>query len=538
MNYTKQVSRFFVLMLLIPLAGCIKSGDFDFKQIEWNPKLAIPLVSSNLTIMDMIKQTRDSSNLVIDNQGFVTLVYKNNLFSINPGSMIPIQPILFSNSHTFTQLEVTAINTFHTLTIPLQQDIKLTPADSIRIDSLIYGKGDLMLTITGIVSNNGSISFSIPEAKKNGIPLNYTLSPLANGSKIIDLSGYKFDLTKVAGKPSTFNLSAAITITDSPAGSITAGQVISFSFAQHTESIKVLSGYLGRFNLLFEAKTANLNIFNHALAQGQFSLVDPHLKFTFTNSIGLPVELMFSELRAMNTTNGQSVNLIGNPGLPNPIIPNSLAYTSSLPEVNTYTITNAGTGGALTNFFNIKPDSIIYNFYGLTNPGGEVSENFLRDTSELNVDVEVVLPLYGYIKGFAIQDTFNFKFDNIDEVESMLLRTIIDNEFPIEASMQVYFTDENNVRLDSLVTSVLPADQIIIPSAQVNLTTGELISAARKISDFSYSRERIDNILKVQKILVKAVLSTSGPATQNIKIYNTYKMKVKLAAQVEIKTKI
>lgn len=544
MNYRKQASQFFFLMLIIALSSCMKSGDFDFskiKAIEWNPKMAVPLVSSSLTIMDIIKQKGTSSNFMIDQKGFVTLVYKDRLYSINPTSMVTIPATSFAVSHTFTALEAAAISSAGSLSIPFQTDIKITPADSIRIDSLICSKGDLTLTITGTVNNNGYIVLSIPQAKKNGLPLNTTITPLANGTKTIDLSGYKFDLTKVAGKPSTFRLNALITVTNLPAGSITAGKVINFNFLQHIESVKVLSGYFGRFILISAKRTEGLHIFNNALSQGQFSLVDPYIKFTFTNSIGVPIQLRISELRGMNTTTGQSLNLFGNPGLPNPInlisppyIANAGAPAGISTNINTYTVNNTGTGGALNKFLNIKPNSISYNFYSLTNPNGNILENFVRDSSKLVVDVEVGLPLYGYTKNLAIQDTFAFKLDNISEAQSMLIRTIIDNEFPLEARMQVYFTDANYVRLDSLITT----DPIIIPAAQITLATGELLSSSKKISDFNYPKERINKITGTKKILVKALLSTSGTATQNIKIFNTYQLKVKLAVQAEIKTKL
>ena len=538
MSPTKSIIRFLLMLLLIPMVSCIKSEDFDFNklaQLEWNPKMAVPLVSSELSIMDMIKQTGDSSNFVIDNQGFVTLVYKERLFSISPSSKFTIPTSQFSIAHTFTALEAGAINAGTPLTIPFQQEIKLTPAESIRIDSLIYGKGDLSLTITNsgtnTIANNGSIVLSIPEAKKNGVALNASFTPLANGIKSIDLSGYKFDLTKVAGKQSTFRLNATITITNSPTGSIVAGKTITFNFAQHTESIKVLSGYLGRFYLIDDKKTLNLNIFNNAFKDGVFSLVNPYMKFTFTNSIGLPIQLKFSELRGINTATGQSVSLIGTPSLPGLINIDSPAYGSNLPLITTATVS------ALKSLLDIKPNSIVYNFYSLTNYNLPPT-NFLRDTSKLNVDVEVGFPLYGHVKNFAIQDTFDFKFDNIEDIESMLIRTIIDNEFPMEARMQVYFTDANFVRLDSLVNSAVGAEQIIIPAAVVDLNTGVLSQPKNKISNFNYTKDRLKKITGTEKLLVKALINTSGNPTQDIKIYNTYKMKVKIAAQAEIKQKI
>lgn len=539
MSPTKSHYRILIMLLLIPLASCIKSEDFDFsklKGIEWNPTLAVPLVSSELSMMDMIKQTGDSSNFVIDNQGFVTLVYKNRLFSISPISKFTIPSTSFSFSHTFTAPEAAAIGSGIPLSLPISQEIKLTPADSIRIDSLIYGKGDLTITITGNVTNNGSIALSIPSATKNGVALNSTITPLANGVKTVDLSGYKFDLTKVVGKPSTFLLNATLTITNSPANSITAGKTITFSFAQHTDSIKVLSGYLGKFHLVEFSSVEYINLFNNAFKIGKFNLVNPYFKFTFSNSIGLPLNLRFSELSGTSTEDGSSTNLVGNLGIPDPINVSSPQYSDPNPvKVTTILIDNVGTGGAISDMINnLKPGKLSYNFSSLTNPSGEVSENFLRDDSKLDIDVEFGLPLNGLVENFAIQDTFDFKFDNIEDVESLLLRTIFDNGFPLEAKMQVIFTDGSFNRLDSLVTTVNPNEQIIIRAAQVS--QGKVTVPTSKTTDFTYNKARITKITGAEKILVRGTLNTTGASTgTNIKIYDTYKMKVRLAAQAEVK---
>lgn len=547
MSPTKLFNRLLIILLLVPLASCIKSEDFDFdklKEIEWNPTLAVPLVSSDLSIMDMIKQTGDSSNFTVDGQGFVTLVYKDRLYSINPMEKFTIPSTTFSFSHTFSAAEANLIAAGTPFSLPFTQEIKLTPADSIRIDSLIYTKGDFTVTITGNVTNNGSIALGIPNAKKNGVALNTTITPLTNGVNSVDLSGYKFDLTKVAGKPSTFLLSATITIAQAPANTLS-GKTITFNFAQHTDNIKSVSGYLGRFYLVDDKKTININLFNNAFKIGKFNLVNPYFVFTFHNSIGLPLNLRFSQLTGESSEDGSTISLVGNPGIPNPITIQTPLYSDINPAVSTIRIDNVGTGGAISNLLNVlKPGSIIYNFYSLTNPdgiapGGIPATNFLRDNSKLDIDVEFGLPLHGSVENFAIQDTFDFQFEDIEEVESMLIRTYIENEFPLEAKMQVIFTDGNFVRLDSLVTSTVPSEQIIIPAGEVNLTTGVLTQAKTKTSNFLYPKARITKITGAQKILVKGILNTTGASTNtNIKIYNNYKMKVKIAAQAEIKQKI
>ncbi len=543
MSPTKSLSRLFLLLLIISMISCIKSEDFDFdklKQIEWNPTLAVPLVSSDLSIMDMIKQTGDSSNFIVDGQGFVTLVYKDKLFSIKPMENFMIPTFSKSFTHTITAAEAGLLAANGSLDIDIPIEIKLTPADTVRIDSMIYNKGNLSFAISGNFTNSGMVMLSVPEAKKANIGIYKTISPISNGTTNIDLSGYKFDLTKVPGKPSTIMMSTRIALMHNPTSPLTAGKQITISVTQNTDSIESVSGYLGKFHLIDGQKKTSINLFNNAFSIGKFYLVNPYFIFTFTNSIGLPIKMNFIEITGKSNMPGSTpVNIVGKPGIPSNFTLGIPTYAEPV-KVTQVRIEGVTAGKQISDLLNeLKPGSLSYSFYSLTNPNGDVSENTLRNDSKLDVDVEFGLPLYGAVENFAIQDTFDFKFDNIDEIESLLFRTIIENEFPLEAKMQVIFTDANFNRLDSLVTSAVPADQIIIPAGEVNLATGVLTNAKTKTTDFLYPKARITKITGAEKILVRGLLNTSGASSNtNIKIYNTYKMKVKLAAQAEIKKKI
>ena len=46
-----------------------------------------------------------------------------------------------------------------------------------------------------------------------------------------------------------------------------------------------------------------------------------------------------------------------------------------------------------------------------------LAKNFATDSSNLSVDVEVRLPLYGTASNFRIRDTLPFSYDDLDNVE-------------------------------------------------------------------------------------------------------------------------
>ena len=144
--------------------------------------------------------------------------------------------------------------------------------------------------------------------------------------------------------------------------------------------------------------------------------------------------------------------------------------------------------------------------------------------------MEVKLPLYGTAKDFLLRDTVNFSYSNLSNVESLMIRTTLENGFPIDTKFQVYFTDENFNVLDSLVNG----DQLLMPSAIVNPVTGKVISSTTKSTDHTLDRARILKIMNAKKLILKAGASSANNSTTNVKIYSNYKFNVNIGAIAKV----
>jgi hypothetical protein len=145
--------------------------------------------------------------------------------------------------------------------------------------------------------------------------------------------------------------------------------------------------------------------------------------------------------------------------------------------------------------------------------------------------MEVDLPLYGNAKDFAFQDTFDFKFNNISKVQSLLFRTHVDNGYPVDIALQVYFTDEYFAVLDSM----LIPNQIVIPAAPVNVTTGIATGMQSKTTDVPMDDLKIQHLQQTKKLLIRANATTSNGGNTNVKIYDYYKLNVQMGALAKLK---
>ena len=99
--------------------------------------------------------------------------------------------------------------------------------------------------------------------------------------------------------------------------------------------------------------------------------------------------------------------------------------------------------------------------------------------------------------------------------------------------MQVYFTDENYNKKDSLTGD----DRILIREAPVDPATHLPYPGMYGVKDttFILNMERMQNLKNVKKIIVKAVLHSSDEGLINVKLRANQMMKINFSARVKLR---
>jgi hypothetical protein len=196
----------------------------------------------------------------------------------------------------------------------------------------------------------------------------------------------------------------------------------------------------------------------------------------------------------------------------------------------TSAVTLNNSNSSIVNFIQQQPEWVIYRVNAISNPAGNVIQNFVLDTSRLRINVEVELPLYGRAQDFSLIDTTAFELKDIDNIESLTIRTDVTNGFPFEAGCQIYFLDENFMLLDSL----LKPYQNIIPSAAID-ASGKVTVPAHLTTDIVIEQSLLPNVLKSKNVVIKSTASTANNGTTHVKIYSDYRFAVKLGAKAKLK---
>lgn len=530
----------FVVSLSLFWVSCIKDS-FDFKKLgksPWNPNLAVPLAHSTFTIYDIIKNVDRDSNIIVDNNNFCTLVYRDRLFSLRADEIIQIPDQAFNYSLQLTPVEILTLTNTNTVTTVHSQTVSYA-SGSTQIDSINYKNLTLSVFHASGYPHGGTLVVDIPGAKKNGVSFSGTISltPNSSGTTNFDLSGYTFDMTLNGMTTNQFQIFYTVTFNNS--GNPTpSSAVMNIQSAFNNNQFKLVYGYIGTQQITPDEDTVNVKIFKNSLGTGSFRLVDPYLEITFNNSFGIPIRSNFIFLKGYNPISNQIFDISSSPGIPNPLpinVPASIGQTAS----SGFVLNNANTSGFMSDMINEQPKYVIYKLNSLTNIPAPTNRNWVLDESRFTVDMNLYLPLHGRAWDFMFQDTLDFQLDRINEIDNILFRTYINNGFPIDILVQVYFVSQTGDTINptyNILDSLIVPNQLFMRSAQIDVNTGKVTAPTEKTTDVYADRAKLARITGANKLFIRAFGASTNNGNTNVKIYSDYKLTVKIGVQTQLNT--
>jgi len=405
--------------------------------------------------------------------------------------------------------------------------------------TMLIRSGKLIIEALNTVEDSLHLLYAIPGAfdSTGKVILVNSVAPPAppNGSvsikDVFDLKGTTIDLTgKDKNTVNTFynEFSARIDST---------GKIISISL---TDSILVsyslvdiipqyVKGYMGQHTISTGTVTEPFVLFKK-ITGGTFDLEKTDVVFSVINRMGVEGQMTINTIKAVNEKTGQTralvSSMIGTPLSMKRAFENPLSFqdiTLKLDETNSN----------IDKVFENMPTKLQYNLDLRINPQGNQFnyQDFVHYDQSLEASLDVEVPLSLTMDHLTLQDTFDFSFTrsgNSKSVTAATLTFLVDNGFPLNALLQVYFTDSKGLPLDSLFAS---------PSA---VASGVLDNVSCRVSEDTRTRiqslfveARLDNLEAATHVIVRVMFTTtSTPGCAGpLKIYSDYGMSFKLTGR-------
>lgn len=282
-------------------------------------------------------------------------------------------------------------------------------------------------------------------------------------------------------------------------------------------------GFIDTRDLVDESGSLEITIWEDNPELEAISFANPGIEITSISSFGIPMVIELDSLVAISA-GGEQVNLIIDDG--NELEFNAPGMDQQGESVTTNNLINSSNSN-IRDFIDVGPSTIAYSVQGRTSTTNDDTTHFILDESELDLVVEVLLPLDFKSTGFALMDTMEFELG--DAVDTSLVRNVevsltTLNELPLELEVQVLLLDEFHTVLDSIFDDQRP----ILGASQVN-GDGRLVEAVEEINTVEFPIEKLGKLDQVYFMQVRAKLTTSEEGLPYVKIYSDYTLEFKIS---------
>ncbi|MDL2262891.1 hypothetical protein LJC11_05260 [Bacteroidales bacterium OttesenSCG-928-I21] len=534
------ITSFFAVFLFFSVS-CIKDN-FEFdkldKEVQYEGEFAAPFAWGNLSFGDILGVADPSGRIIENKEGYLSLIYNAEFSSQDVNKLLYVSDQTIAGTVPNSVFDFGGVDETASFNHKIDKAFNLFNPDAM-IDSVICKTGIVSMSVESQFRNSVNIIVRFPSITKNGESLEYefTYTP-AGGTKTntINFDEYKIDFTKTNLGYNEIPVEIDVIVYKSASGND--GQ-INFNLEMKDIKYSRMHGYFGKNTLLFQRDSIDLSLFKeNGFEIEKYRFEDPKLNVFYNNSYGIPSQFYFTNLSVTSAIDGQEYSVLDYAsGFPidenNPMdISYSRQYDNNMEDSIRITKENSNIADVISK----KPRWVHFFAKGQTNPTGEANRNnFVTENSILNVDVEIELPLWGYIYNFQSQDTFKLDLpDDISDkaIKRLLLRLEVDNGFPIELFSQLYFLDENDILIDSLLTET---PQQVISSALLD-GNGMVQQTTKKITIIELDAEKASKIVgRTKSVVYKAWANTTNAETDKlVKVYKDYKIKFDLGGEIGV----
>ncbi len=514
-------------VIILTLKSCDYSYFDAFDNMDdyyYEATFAIPLIDSRLSINDIVDPD-DLGIIETDAEGLIWLVYKGRVFSI-PAEEIFIVPNQFQSFST-------EINPASKSDIVIERGFLMVFSEDQYIEQIKFRQGLFNVRMENteqLVADGYNIvaEFEIINSETEaGNMISGTVTPSQDAS--VNLNGSTIDLGNNAN---IFLVRFTIQVTGS-GNPTNAPYEISFHQSLENISYQFIYGYIGEVTFPVGNSEVDINIFRNANIADIFFEI-PEIDIVANSSFGTPIDLIFTEFYAANDDNetipidnetitGWGINM-----------PESLGETA----VSTLELNRSNTN--IDEIMTIRPTSVYFDVMGVTNPAKQQSPNFINYDSNLSIDVEVNLPLFGRVDNFELSDNIDNPISDLSEddiIEWLELKVQIENGFPFAATIDIFLLDENEQIFDRLFSEPTPLN--IIEAAPTDPVSQIVTQPALAESLIYLDENKIESLQNADKLLLEVQFNTwNHQEGASVKILESYEIGVRMGVRAKIRTEL
>lgn len=531
---------------LVGLSSCLDDG-WDINRISdefvLSPGVATPIAFGELSLKDLLTELDTGNYVEVYDDSLLYISYGQELFSYPAEDIIEVPDQEFNEIYInsdITDLPEWLDTDQDTVRASKRQNGDFKFNNNERLDSAYIKSMDLEIKVTSTFHHRGfldlasdSVFLENGETFYNNIKISSALGNF-DTTYIINISNCKiyFDVSEPGKTYLPLKTDFYIIKSGSPVNPVHPDDLCTITMSFINIEYSSAYGYFGMYDLMIDDGDITLDVFDINEIEGDISFYNPQLILTVTNSYGLPVQIELDNITTYSEIKDTTTNIIftgANPfNIPAPGLNSVGTSVDTTIEINR---TNTNIVEAIETL----PRKFTYTASVITNPTGpDDSENFITDSSYIEVHAEVVLPIRLRASNFAFEDTVDFDFDeqmgtSIDFIDMFALEMDVRNGLPMEVGMQLFFKDSAYTTLDSMFVD----DAFLLaPNLDAQDRVVEPIEYTKKVE---FDAERIEKIKTTKYMFVRATINTAGAGDGDyVKFFDYYNIYFKLKMETAL----
>ena len=511
--YKNRLSICSIFLFAILFYACNKIEDVQDGNYE--AEFAIPLFQTETSLKSILDNLSDSTYVTLGNDGIIKLNYEGNL-------------VARSSNDIFELFSLGAVEVNDTV---FQVPYELP--NSIDINLVRFKDGTVVFNFKSFHEQDVQVNFTIPQLSKNGEVFSKDFTVVYDGMVPIEKTGIytinDYELTSDDNNITIlYEAIKADGVRDTLSQVIMAFANFEFSYAE---------GFLGTDIYEIGVDTIPIDFFQDWIT-GDIYFVEPQIYITVVNSFGFPVRSLFHYIEVLTVdgtvlplesiyiNNSDDGFLFEYPGLDEIGETKETVFSFNNQNSNIDDVLGSG------------PLEVRYDIDGLANPTNVDNSNvgFMTCESELKVQVAVELPIYGQASGFAAFDTLqldtfdlNLDFGEYGEIDWAEFKLVSDNGLPLDVYAQVYFLNDDNNVIDSL----LDGQQNIIAAAPVN-AQGQVEEPFEKITYITMTSDRLDKIRQAKNMVINTSFFSYNNGSVPVKIFANDAVELRMGVKLGV----
>lgn len=505
--------RFWLGILFFTGLFACKTDPSDLEDLviqDFTAEYAIPIFQAEVTLDEILSNVQENTTMSVDENGEINLKYSGDFLGLGSEDIFDI---------------VTAVVPIPVTDTVVHTDFEIP--NSIEIDFFDLTQGTIVINNDSPFEEDIDLKITIPQLTRDGEEytweglIEYEGTLPESTTVLQSIAGYKltsFGDTLITVRYEAFKASGERV------------KLENFFVAFLNLEYDYAEGFLGSDVYTVAEDTITIDFFK-SWANGSVYFEDPKITLTVFNSLGFPIDgkFLFLDIQTVNQD----------------VLPLESQFIDEGISINFPSLTEVGETAETVFAFNkdnsnirevlgAGPLAVFYDLEAEPNPEFNTDiRGFITDKSEMRVQVDVELPIHGYADDFVVIDTFDVNFEDIDltNAEYAEFKLITENETPLAVKLQLYFADEANQIIDSLL---IPS-QNVVESAKVD-EDGISMNKETKTIVQAFDKDRLNKIETAKNIFLVSSFSTDNHTNQqSIKILAEQAVAVRMGMKLGIK---